>query len=161
MQIRPVTPADAAGVHAIYAPIVEHTVISFELEPPTIDEIARRIAATTEKYPWLVAVDGDELAGYAYATQYRARPAYQWSVEVSCYIHEEWRGRGLGRALYADLFGILAARQFHRAYAGIALPNEASVALHERCGFTSIGVFHEAGFKFRAWRDVGWWERGI
>lgn len=161
MLIRYATPDDAPAIHAIYAPIVESTGISFELLPPSVDEMRRRIASTMERYPWLVAMDGDSLAGYAYATSFRVRPAYQWSVEVSAYVAEAARGRGIGRTLYEALLPELAERGFVSAFAGIALPNEASIALHEACGFTKVGVFHRAGYKLGAWRDVGWWERAL
>ena len=161
LSIRMATPADAPGVRAIYAPCVEATPISFELEPPSVDEMADRIAKTTAMYPWLVAIDGDTVAGYAYGGAFRTRPAYRWSVEVSAYVAESHRGRGVGRGLYEALFRILVAQGFCRAYAGITLPNAASVALHEAVGFTRVGTFHAAGYKFGAWHDVGWWERAV
>jgi phosphinothricin acetyltransferase len=161
MDIRSATTDDAPAIHAIYAPIVEATAISFELAPPSVDEMRQRIASTMERYPWLVATDGDALSGYAYATSFRVRPAYQWSVEVSAYVAETARGRGIGRALYEALLPELAKRGFVSAFAGIALPNDASIALHEACGFTKVGVFHRAGYKLGAWHDVGWWERAL
>jgi L-amino acid N-acyltransferase YncA len=154
--IRLATPADGAGIHAIYAPIVRDTAISFELEPPGAAEIARRIDATLAKYPWIVHEDRDGVAGYAYAAEHRDRLAYQWSVDVSCYVHERARRRGIGSALYEALKRVLREQGFCNAFAGIALPNAASVALHESVGFVALGEYRSAGFKLGAWRDVVW-----
>ena len=155
--IRPATPADAREVAAIYAPIVEHTFISFEAEAPSAGEMARRIEATLPTHPWLVLEDEAGVAGYAYASAHQPRAAYAWSVNVSVYLAERARGRGAGRSLYTELFAILRRQGFHMAFAGVALPNAASVALHEAMGFTPIGVYPEVGHKLGAWRDVGWW----
>ncbi len=119
-----------------------------------------RIEEKLATYPWLVFDDGGVL-GYAYAGRWRERAAYRRSVEVTAYVHDNARGRGIGRALYEALFRVLAAQGFHRAFAGITLPNDASVALHGAVGFVPVGVFHEAGYKFGAWHDVGWYERAI
>ncbi len=159
--IRAVTPDDAAGIAAIYRPIVEQTVISFEEIAPGEPEMRGRIASTTATHPWLVCDDGGEVLGYAYARRWRERAAYRWSVETTAYVRNDARKRGIGRALYRALFGTLEAQGFHRAFAGIALPNDASVALHENVGFTRVGTFHEAGRKFEAWIDVVWYERAI
>ena len=155
--IRAATPADAAAVAAIYGPIVEQTFISFELEPPPAAEMARRMAGILPTHPWLVFEDEDGVAGYAYASPHQPRAAYLWSVNVSVYLAERARSRGVGRRLYTDLFAILRRQGFHMAFAGVALPNAASVALHEAMGFRPIGVYPHAGYKFGAWRDVGWW----
>jgi phosphinothricin acetyltransferase len=112
-------------------------------------------------YPWLVCDTGGRVAGYAYATRHRARAAYQWSVETTVYVHPEFRRRGVGRGLYESLFPILAAQGFANAYAGITLPNPASVAVHEAAGFTYLGRFERIGYKLGAWHDVGWWQRPI
>jgi phosphinothricin acetyltransferase len=114
-----------------------------------------------EAFPWLVCVGGGDVAGYAYASQHHERAAYQWSANVSVYIHAEHRGRGLGRALYAALFDILRAQRVHNVYAGITLPNGASVGLHEAVGFQPVGVYRSVGFKLGRWHDVGWWEMAI
>ena len=156
--IRMATPRDAAGIHAIYAPIVRDTFISFELEPPGESQIAQRIAATLRKYPWLVCEDAQGIAGYAYAGEHRERLAYQWSVDVSCYVHPRARGRGVGKSLYRALLRVLRAQGFCNAFAGIALPNAASVALHESVGFTPLGLYRNVGYKLGAWRDCGWWQ---
>lgn len=154
--IRLATAVDAAAIHAIYAPIVRDTVISFELAPPDEDEVARRIAGTLEKHPWLVLEDHGVVAGYAYASEHRERLAYQWSVDVSCYVHERSRRRGVGRSLYDALKRVLVAQGFRNAFAGVALPNPASMALHESVGFVEIGRYRNVGFKLGAWRDCAW-----
>ena len=149
---------DAAEVLAIYAPIVRETVISFELEPPTLAEMRGRIEKTLATHPWLVDERHGRIAGYAYASKHRERQAYQWSVDVSCYVRAEARGQGIGAALYRALITVLRKQGFQSAYAGIALPNPASVRLHESVGFTPVGVYRESGFKNGAWRDTGWWQ---
>lgn len=156
--IRVATRADAHALLAIYGPIVRDTAISFELEVPAEDEFARRIAEVLPERPWLVALESGEVIGYAYAGAFRSRPAYRWSVEVSVYVAEPARGQGVGGALYGALLRILRSQGYVSAYAGITLPNPGSVRLHERLGFRAVGVFHRAGFKLGAWRDVGWWE---
>jgi len=148
---------DAPRVLEIYAPIVRETIISFELAAPTGQEMRDRIVSTLEALPWLVYERDAALLGYAYATRHRERLAYQWSVDVSCYVHAEARRGGIGKALYGALFGILRAQGFQNAYAGITLPNEASVRLHEAMGFKPVGVYRGVGYKLGAWRDVGWW----
>lgn len=148
---------DAAAIAAIYAPEVLETAITFEIEPPSIDETRRRIADTLRQYPWLVCERDGEVLGYAYATTHRTRAAYRWSVDVSVYLHRAARGRGLGRALYTSLFAILPQQGFASAHAGITLPNPASVGLHESMGFAPVGVYPGVGHKLGAWHDVGWW----
>src|SRR5512142_1544352 len=152
---------DAEGMLAIYAPIVSETTISFEMEPPTVEEMRRRIETTLAKLPWLVWEADGRIMGYAYASRHRERAAYQWSVDVSVYVAEEARGRGLGRRLYAPLLGMLEDLGYYSALAGIALPNPASVGLHEAMGFKPIGVYRNIGYKSGAWRDVGWWQRQL
>ncbi len=162
MQIRAVSPDDAAALAAIYRPIVEQTTISFELEAPSEVEMRSRMAKLAPRYPWLVAVDRGSAAGYAYASPHRTRAAYASSVDVSVYVADAARRKGVGRALYAALFTDLAkTAAFHRAFAGIALPNDASVALHKRFDFEPIGIYHEVGRKFGRWIDVAWWQRSI
>jgi phosphinothricin acetyltransferase len=159
MPIRVATADDAAAIQAIYAPIVEHTFISFETEPPTVDEMERRIAATLPTLPWLVHEDDvGRVAGYAYAGRHAERPAYQWSVNVSVYLRDDTRGKRVGRRLYETLLPMLAALGYYQAFAGIALPNAASVALHESLGFAPLGVYRNVGHKLGAWRDVGYWQ---
>jgi phosphinothricin acetyltransferase len=152
---------DAADVLAIYGPIVSATVISFELEPPTEDDIRQRIDQTLTRLPWLVCEQDGQVLGYAYAAPHRTRAAYQWSVDVSAYVHERARRFGVGRALYTALFRILALQGFYNAYAGIALPNPASVGLHEALGFAPVGVYRKVGYKLGDWHDVGWWQLAL
>jgi phosphinothricin acetyltransferase len=149
---------DAAACAAIYAPHVEASPTSFEVEPPTAEEMGARIAGTSATHPWLVAEHEGEAVGFAYACEHRSRPAYRWAVDVSVYVAEDNRGRGLGRKLYEELFGRLRAQRFRVACAGVTLPNEASVALHEGLGFVPVGIYRRIGWKAGAWRDVGWWQ---
>ncbi|HEY8502390.1 MAG TPA: GNAT family N-acetyltransferase [Solirubrobacterales bacterium] len=149
---------DAAACAAIYAPHVEGSAVSFEEEAPTAVEMAARIERYGTSHAWLVAEADGEVVGYAYATAFNERPAYRWSASVSVYVAEGARGNGLGRALYVALFERLRERGFRMACAGITLPNEASVALHEHLGFELVGVNREIGWKHGAWRDVGWYQ---
>jgi phosphinothricin acetyltransferase len=162
-RIRLASVSDAAAVAAIYAPHCREGAASFETEPPSSAAMAERIRATIQMYPWLVAVDGlsRRVIGYAYASRHRERAAYRWSVDVTAYLAGEAVSKGLGGQMYARLLAILTAQGFHRAYAGIALPNPASVALHRSCGFEPVGVFPEVGFKHGSWRDVQWWSRRL
>jgi phosphinothricin acetyltransferase len=118
----------------------------------------QRIEQKLLTHPWVVYEVEAQVVGYAHASVYRARPAYQWSVEVSVYLHERWRGQGIGRALYTSLFALLRLQGFFNVYAGITLPNAASVALHERMGLRPLGVYQQVGYKLGAWHDVGWWQ---
>ncbi|MDG9858093.1 GNAT family N-acetyltransferase [Pseudomonas nitroreducens] len=156
-EIREARPEDAPAIQAIYAPIVSGTAISFEEVPPSAAEIRQRICTTLQTYPYLVALRDGRMAGYAYASQHRARAAYRWAVDVTVYIAESERRSGVGRSLYAELLPILARQGFNAAYAGIALPNAASVGLHERLGFQHVGTFPQVGFKLGQWHDVGYW----
>lgn len=149
--------ADAERVAAIYRPAVESSVASFEEVAPSAAEMAGRMRATLERLPWLVAeVDGD-VAGYAYAGPHRARVGYRWSADISVYVDRERQGRGIGGVLYADLLELLRRQRYVNAYAGITLPNDASVRLHEGIGMRRIGVYERVGFKFSAWHDVAWY----
>jgi phosphinothricin acetyltransferase len=161
MLVRPATTGDAAAFAAIYAPIVEETPISFETAAPGPAEMAARIARILRTHPWLAAEENGEVAGYAYASPHRERAAYRWSVDVAVYVRAGARRRGAARALYARLLEILTAQGFHRAFAGISLPNPASVAFHEAMGFEPVGVYRDVGYKAGAWRDVGWWGRPL
>lgn len=159
--IRLATAADAAGVQAIYAPIVAGTPISFETEVPTVEDMARRIAAVLPHHPWLVCGADGAVDGYAYASRHCERAAYRWSVEVSVYVHARCRGVGVGRALYEALFALLTDQGVCNACAGITLPNPSSVGLHESLGFAPVGVYHRIGYKMGTWHDVGWWEKRL
>jgi L-amino acid N-acyltransferase YncA len=152
---------DAAGVLAIYAPIVNETAVSFELEPPTVDQMRERIESTLDLLPWLVAEQERQIVGYAYASRYRQRAAYQWSAEVSAYVRADARRSGVARALYRALLGILTDLSYRTAVAGIALPNDASVGFHESMGFTPVGVYRNVGYKLGTWHDVGWWQLAL
>jgi phosphinothricin acetyltransferase len=143
-------------VRRIYAPYVAERATSFETAVPDESEIAHRIASYAERYPWLVFESHHDILGYAYASSHRARQAYQWCVEVSVYIDSAAHRRGLGRALYLALFHVLREQGYVNAYAGITLPNAASVALHEAVGFAPVGVYPRIGFKFNRWHDVLW-----
>lgn len=157
--IREVVRADAAGIAAIYNHYVTHTVVTFEEAPVSAEEIARRIAdVQSVSLPWLVAEQAGRIVGYAYASKWRARSAYRFSTEVTVYLGPEDGGRGIGSSLYDELFPRLRARGIHVAIGGIALPNDASVALHERFGMKKVAHFAEVGFKFDKWVDVGFWE---
>jgi L-amino acid N-acyltransferase YncA len=159
MTIRPADPdRDAAACAAIYAPSVEATPISFELEAPDAAEFAHRIQAYSATHQFLVAEEGGEVVGYAYACRWQERPAYDWAVEVSVYVDSTHTGEGVGRALYVELLDRLRGQGFHVAVAGITLPNPASVALHERMGFEPIGALRQVGWKLGAWHDVGYWQ---
>jgi L-amino acid N-acyltransferase YncA len=149
---------DAAACASVYAPFVEECPTSFEERPPTAAEMADRIARTATTHPWLVAEAGGDVVGYAYACPHRERPAYRWAVEVSVYVAGDRQGSGLGRRLYEALIAQLRRQRFHVALAGITLPNDASVALHEHLGFVPVGILRRIGWKAGAWRDVGWWQ---
>jgi L-amino acid N-acyltransferase YncA len=162
MNIRVAAPADAPAITAIYAPMVANTSISFELSPPEESEMRERIVKTLASLPWLVSEDRHgRIDGYAYASRHRDRPAYQWSVDVTAYVREDSRRTGVGRRLYQVLLTELTALGYCQAFAGIALPNTASIALHESMGFEPIGVYRRVGFKLGAWRDVGWWQKQL
>ena len=159
--IRLATEHDAGQLQAIYAPNVRDTAISFELVPPTVDEMRQRIRKTLEQLPWVVCEHQGEVLGYAYASVHRDRAAYQWSVDVSVYIHPPSRRSGVGRAVYSSLLKLLEIQGFYNAYAGITLPNAASVGLHEAMGFQPVGVYRAVGYKLGVWHDVGWWQLAL
>jgi L-amino acid N-acyltransferase YncA len=159
--IRLATIEDAPAVAAIYRPAVTDRATSFEYEPPNAAEMCRRIAAVLARTPWLICEMNGEVVGYAYAGRHRERAAYQWNVDVSAYVDDRWHRRGIARALYTSLFAILMLQGFKHAFAGIALPNAASIGLHEALGFTCLGVYRATGFKFGRWHDVAWYERDL
>jgi phosphinothricin acetyltransferase len=156
--IRMATLADAAAIQAIYAPVVRASPSSFEYTPPTVAEMAARMAKILSALPWLVMEDAGQVIGYAYAGPHGERAAYQWAVDVSVYVHADHHRQGVGRALYCALFRVLRAQGYVNVYAGVTLPNPGSVGLHEAMGMTPVGVYRLVGYKFGAWHDVGWWQ---
>lgn len=161
MTIRDATPDDAASLLEIYRPFVHQTSVSFEGEPPGVEEFRARMANAQSRWAWLVAERDGVVAGYAYATSFRSRAAYRWTTETSAYVREGHRGTGIAKRLYTELLATLAKKGFCNAYAGITLPNEASVALHRSLGFLPVGVFKRAGWKFGTWHDVSWWQLAL
>lgn len=159
MLIRHADPdADAAPCAAIYAPYVRDTVISLEERWPSAEEMRDRIDRISRSYPWLIAEEDGEVAGYAYGGEHRERAAYRWASDVTVYLAPAFYRRGIGRSLYLALFDLLVRQGIYVACAGITLPNEASVGLHESLGFTPVGVYRRISWKFGAWHDVGWWQ---
>lgn len=160
--IRPAAAPDAGAVAAIYNHYVAETVVTFEEAPVPASEMARRIEEVlAASFPWLVAVEGARVLGYAYAAPWKRRSAYRLSAEVTVYLDPALTGRRLGSALYGRLFPLLAARGIHALIGGISLPNPASVALHERFGMHKVAHFEQVGFKFGRWIDVGYWQRTL
>jgi L-amino acid N-acyltransferase YncA len=173
-RLRLAAAGDAEGLLAIYAPIVRETAISFELEAPSVEEMQRRVdpstslpssvrtgraGATLRDLPWLVSESAGRIAGYAYASRHHELAAYRWSVDVSAYVAAEERGKRVGHSLHSSLLGIIQDLGYYTAFAGIGLPNAASVALHEWMGFRPVGVYRNAGYKLGRWHDVGWSQR--
>lgn len=157
--IRTATRADAAAICAIYNHYVATTVATFEESPVGNEDMSRRIEAVQSSGAWLVAERQGSVTGYAYATQWKPRSAYRYSVESTIYLAPACTGNGLGTTLYAALMESLERRGVHCVIAGIALPNRSSVALHEKFGFAKVAHFRENGFKFDRWIDVGYWQR--
>ncbi len=154
--IRLAAEPDAEAIAAVYAPYVRETVISFEMEPPDAAAIWQRIRQVSETLPWIVCEHGDSVIGYAYAGKHRERHAYQWSVDVTVYVQQGFHRCGLGRGLYTSLNALLRLQGYFNAYAGVTLPNDASVGLHRALGFEPIGVYAHVGYKFGKWHDVAW-----
>lgn len=161
IEIRSAQIEDAADLVAIYAPYVETTAITFETEVPTVVDFASRIEKTLVKFPYLVAVEDGKIIGYAYASTYYARAAYDWTVELSVYINQEARGKGIGSMLYDALEEDLTARGFKNFLACIALPNPASIALHEKRGYEQVAHFKKVGYKFDTWHDIVWLQKSL
>jgi len=156
-RVRVADPArDAARVSEIYRPYVEETIISFEEVAPTVDQMAERMRSTLAWTPWLVAEDDDRVVGYAYASRHRERAGYRWSVDISVYLEQEAQRRGVGSALYRELLDLLRRQRFVNVYAGITLPNDASVGLHRSIGMEHIGTYERVGYKFGEWLPVAW-----
>jgi L-amino acid N-acyltransferase YncA len=149
---------DATAIAAIYAPNVTDGIASFETEAPDAAEMRQRIETTTRGFPWLVTARDGELAGYAYASRHHARAAYRWAADVAVYVHPGHHRQGVGRELYGALLPLLVRQRLEIACAGVSLPNDASVGLHESFGFEPVGIYRAVGFKLGAWYDVGWWQ---
>jgi L-amino acid N-acyltransferase YncA len=157
-QIRLATEMDVAQLLTIYAPFVSNTVITFEYEVPTALAFSSRVTNTLRRYPWLVCEIDGRIVGYAYAHQHQERAAYDWSVDVSIYIHPDYHRRNVASALYQCLLQILRLQGFYNAFAGITASNTPSIAFHESMGFKQIGCFHHVGYKLGQWHDVLWFE---
>ena len=161
MNIRLAAPSDAATLLAIYAPYVENTAITFEYEVPTIEGFATRIEKTLEKYPYLVAEEDGLILGYAYASTYYARAAYDWAVELSVYVSQDARGKGVGSKLYDALEEMLEQMGYMHFLACISLPNEDSIAFHTKRGYQQVAHFPKIGYKFERWHDIVWLQRSL
>ncbi|SET19553.1 GNAT family N-acetyltransferase [[Clostridium] polysaccharolyticum] len=161
LSIRMAETEDAERLLEIYGPYVTDTVITFEYTVPSKEEFQGRIQNISEKYPYLVAELDGKIVGYAYATPYKSRAAYQWSVETSIYIDKEYHRIGAGTALYTELFKLLEKQKIRNLYACVTLPNEKSQKLHEKFGFELIGRFHRSGYKLNDWHDIGWFEKKL
>lgn len=159
--LRIATVGDAPALAAIYTYYVEQTAVTFEYDPPDALEFAARIAHKLEKYPFLVAEEGGAVVGYAYASELRERAAFGWDAELSVYLHPDKRGHGIGERLYRALIELLGLQGFAAVYACITSPNEPSVALHEKLGFSYAGRFTATGYKLSKWHDVLWYEKRI
>ena len=161
MEIRLAKPSDARSLLDIYAPYVENTAITFEYEVPTIEDFATRIEKTLEKYPYLVAEEGGVVVGYAYASTYYARAAYDWAVELSVYVCQDARGKGVGSKLYDAMEEMLEQMGYIHFLACISLPNEASLALHRKRGYQQVAHFPKIGYKFNRWHDIVWLQKSL
>jgi L-amino acid N-acyltransferase YncA len=157
-RIRPAAGDDAARICEIYNHYVTSTIVTFEEVPVPVDEMSKRIEAVTAAFPWLVHETGGIVDGYAYAASWKRRSAYRFAVESTIYLHPGATGRGIGERLYRALIEALCRCPVHSVIGGISLPNPASVALHEKLGFSKIGQFREVGWKLERWVDVGYWE---
>ncbi len=156
--IRLARTSDAASILAIYAPYIRDTSITFETEVPGVEDFEKRIGLYLENWPWLVDETDGIITGYAYASRYRERTAYQWSIECSVYVHDNYHRSGTARNLYSILFAILKVQGFTTVYAVINLPNDRSVAFHESMGFRYFATYEKVGFKLGQWKNVGWWQ---
>ncbi len=157
-EIRLIKETDSAEVLEIYKPYVLDTVITFEYDVPTLEDFTGRIRAITPEYPWLVCLMNNKIVGYAYASRFRYRTAYQWSAESTVYIAQAAQGMGIGIRLYHTLFDILRLQGYVNVYAGTAIPNEKSVRLHLSAGFETLGIYKKIGFKMGAWHDTQWFQ---
>ena len=159
MKIRAADLKDAATIAEIYNFYIENSHATFEIEIVTEEEMRRRVSEILKNYPFLVCEENREIIGYAFVSPYKKRAAYRHSVEISVYIKNGMGGKSVGTILYQNLFSELKEKPIHAIIAGISLPNEASVNLHEKFGFEKVAHFREVGFKFGRWIDVGYWEK--
>ncbi len=155
-RIRVARQSDAAAVLKIYEPYITDTVVTFEYEVPTLAEFEQRMATIQRDLPWFVCASGATIVGYAYASHFRERKAYDWSVDLSVYVDSDWHGRGIGKALYECLIATLKLQGYYNAYGGITMPNEKSVKLHEKFGFREVANYEHVGYKHGRWLDVKW-----
>lgn len=156
-KIRLATQEDSASILQIYAPFITDTVITFECEVPVLTEFTKRITDVQRKYPWLVCEINNEIVGYAYASRYREREAYDWSVDFSVYINPQYHGKKIGKALCISLIELLKLQGYYNVYGGVTVPNINSESLHESLGFKPIGVYQNVGYKFGSWHDTKWY----
>jgi L-amino acid N-acyltransferase YncA len=159
--IRLVEKKDAQALRDIYAYYVEQTYVSFEYAAPSATEFWERIEATIQEFPWLVSTCDEKIIGYAYAHKHRVRDAYQWSPESTIYLSSDFQTKGIGRILYETLFNLLRLQGYHTVFAGVALPNDKSIGIHQRMGFEPIGVFKNVGFKNGKWHDTSWFQLSL
>lgn len=157
-KIRLASLADSASILDVYAPFITDTVITFEYDIPTVAEFGKRITNIQKKYPWLVCEVNGVVVGYAYASEYRERVAYDWSVDFTIYIKPEYHRKNIGKALYSALVEILILQGYYNAYAGVTIPNINSESIHQSLGFKAIGVYQNVGYKFGKWLDTKWFE---
>lgn len=160
-KIRLATLDDSEGILEIYAPYITGTSVTFEYDVPTITEFRERMANIQKTYPWLVCEINKHIVGYAYASRFREREAYNWSVSLSIYLKEDCHRKGIGKALYFALFELLKLQGYYNAYATVTLPNPKSEGFHAALGFREIGVYHKAGYKLGSWHDIKCYERKI
>lgn len=153
--------ADAPAMLALYAPYVIQTTVSSEYTPPSLEEFVGRMRTYMARLPWLVCLVDGEVAGYGYASPHRTRAAYQWSVETSIYVAEEWHRHGIAGAIYAALFELLTMQGYYNIYVGITSPNERSMKFHKSMGFIISGAYQESMYKFGQWRDVLWMGKSL
>ncbi len=161
LEIRLINETDAQAVLGIYKYYVDHTIISFEYEAPSLAEYSQRISVNTEKYPWLVCLYNNKIIGFAYGSTHRYRTAYQWSPESTIYLAPDFQSKGIGRILYKTLFEILKLQGYYNVFAGVALPNQKSIAFHQAMGFKEIGIFKKVGYKHGNWHDTHWFHLSL
>jgi L-amino acid N-acyltransferase YncA len=160
-EIRLINEADAHAVLTIYKYYVDHTIISFEYEVPSLEEYLQRINVNTEKYPWLVCLNNNKIIGFAYGSTHRYRTAYQWSPESTIYLATDFHTKGIGRILYKTLFEILKLQGYYNVFAGVALPNQKSIGFHQAMSFEEIGIFKKVGYKHGNWHDTHWFQLSL